>query len=59
MWDASLWKQDPSKLQQAPVDDIWGGGVGGAIALWQALLQQLQEGTQKHDNQIKRQSLMV
>ena len=52
MWNASLRKQDPSKLQQ-------GGGVGGAIALWQALLQQLQEGTRKHDNQIKRKSLMV
>ena len=59
MWDASLWKQDPSKLQQAPADGIWGCGVGGAIALWQALLQQLQESTRKRDNQTKRSSLMV
>ena len=43
MWNASLRKRDPSKLQQAPVGGIWGGGVGGAIALWQVLLQQLQE----------------
>jgi len=59
MWNASLWKHDPSMLQQAPVGGIWGGGVGGAIALWQALLQQLQKGTRKHDNQTKKSSLLV